>query len=173
MNRTLARAIESFLVLVVSFTTAPLVFAQTAVSQTAQAPSAQTSSPAPSAPQNQQPAQTAPQETSPSNHEPPVELPENPGRSNTTGQNPTAPASAQSTTQQKPEPNGTAVAPQIETSGGAASKPAGVALAPPKQRRVRSLLIKLGILAGAGVAIGTVAGLSAASPSHVPNSPGH
>jgi hypothetical protein len=38
---------------------------------------------------------------------------------------------------------------------------------------VRSLLIKLGVLAGAGIAIGTVAGLSAASPSHVPNSPGH
>ena len=173
MNRTLARAIESSLVLVVSFTTSSLVFAQTAGSQAAEAPSAQTTSQAQSAPENQPPAPTPPQESSPSNHQPPVELPENPGRSNTTGQNPAAPASAQSPAQQKPEPNGTAVAPQIETSGGAASKPAGVALAPPKQRRVRSLLIKLGILAGAGVAIGTVAGLSAASPSHVPNSPGH
>jgi len=35
------------------------------------------------------------------------------------------------------------------------------------------LVITLGILAGAGIAIGTVAGLSAASPSRVPNSPGH
>jgi hypothetical protein len=35
------------------------------------------------------------------------------------------------------------------------------------------LLIKLGFLAGAGVALGTVAALSAGSPGHVPNSPGH
>jgi hypothetical protein len=48
-----------------------------------------------------------------------------------------------------------------------------VAIAPPKQRQIRSLLIKLGFLAGAGIAIGTVVGLSAASPGHVPNSPGH
>ena len=172
MNRTLARAIAGPLVLIVSFTTAPLVCAQqtgdSAASQAAPAQAPQ----APSATQDQQPAQTTPQEQTPASHQPPVELPENPGRSNTQEPANSAPTTAQPQ-QQKQEPNGTAVAPQMQTSGGAASKPAGVAIAPPKQRRVRSLLIKLGVLAGAGVAIGTVVGLSAASPSHVPNSPGH
>ena len=164
MNRTLAQAIAFPLVLIVSFTTTPLVFAQTGNtgSQPTQTDPVTT---------NGTPAQTAPaDQNNPANHQPPVELPDNPGRSNTTE---STPAPAQQQSQPKPEPNGTAVAPQIATSGGAASKPAGVALAPPRQRRVRSLLIKLGVLAGAGIAIGTVAGLSAASPSHVPNSPGH
>lgn len=174
MNRTLARAIVGPLVLIVSFTTAPLVFAQ----QATDAPQAQTAPTQPAdqnqpASQSQQPTSTAPQDQTPANHQPPVELPENPGQNNTNQPLNNAPASTQPPQQQKPEPNGTAVAPQIQTSGGAASKPAGVAIAPPKQRRVRSLLIKLGVLAGAGVAIGTVVGLSAASPSHVPNSPGH
>ena len=167
MNQTLARAIAGSLVLIVSFTTAPLMCAQQTTDSTSQAQPAEPNTPAPQA---QAPAQATPDQSSPASHQPTVELPENPGRSSAS--EPTAaPASQQP--QQKPEPNGTAVAPQIATSGGAASKPAGVALAPPKQRRVRSLLIKLGVLAGAGVAIGTVAGLSAASPSHVPNSPGH
>ncbi len=160
MNRTLARAIAPVLVLIVSFTTAPLVCAQESAT-----PAQNNSAQKPAG--DQTPAQTAP-ETNPSNHQPAVELPENPGQSNKN-----APAEKQPAPPPKPEPNGTAVAPKIETSGGAASKPAGVALAPPKQRRVRSLIIKLGVLAGAGIAIGTVAGLSAASPSHVPNSPGH
>lgn len=169
MRRTLARAIASFLVLIVSFTTAPLVCAQqlTDSSQAQTAPGQNTQNQ--STPQ--EPAQTAPQGNT-TTHQPPVELPENPGQNSTT-QPSNAPVPAQSQPPQKPEPNGTAVAPQIETSGGAASKPAGVAIAPPKQRRVRSLLIKLGVLAGAGIAIGTVAALSAASPSHVPNTPGH
>jgi hypothetical protein len=65
------------------------------------------------------------------------------------------------------------VAPEVQVSGGAASKPAGVAIAPPKQRQVRTWLIRFGFIAGAGVALGTVAALSAASPGRVPNAPGH
>jgi hypothetical protein len=161
MNRTLARAIASSLVTIVSFTTAPLACAQ------------QGGDPAPAQTAPAQPAQTSQQDTAPQNHQPPVELPENPGQNNTTQPSTTTPNVTQAAPQQRIEPNGTAVAPPIETSGGAASKPAGVAIAPPKQRQIRSLLIKLGVLAGAGVAIGTVVGLSAASPGHVPNSPGH
>ena len=172
MNRTLARAIASPLVLIVSFTTAPLLCAQGSGSSAhSQATASQATQPTPA--QDQQPVQAAPQDQNPSTHQPPVELPENPGRGNTNEPAANAPATTQNAKPQKPEPNGTAVAPQMQTSGGAASKPAGVALAPPKQRRVRSLRIKLGVLAGAGGAIGTGAGLSAASPSHVPNSPGH
>lgn len=159
MKTILARAVASSLVLIVSFTTAPLVRAQQPQEQQQQPP-ADSSSTQPATPSSQQPA-------SGSQHLPPVELPENPGRT-AAQQNPTSgPA------QTPAQPNGVAVAPPIAVSGGAASKPAGVAIAPPKQRQIRSLLIKLGFLAGAGIAVGTVVGLSAASPSHVPNSPGH
>jgi hypothetical protein len=120
-------------------------------------------------PQSTAPAQSAP--ASPGTMQPPPELPENPGSTVAQPQNQSqAPTQKQNQPQQ---PSGTAVAPPVEVSGGAASKPAGVAIAPPKQRQIRSLLIKFGFLAGAGVAIGTVVGLSAASPGHVPNSPGH
>lgn len=71
---------------------------------------------------------------------------------------------------QKPasEPVGTATAERTPTAGGAASEPAGTAIAPAKQRQVRSLLIKLGAIAGAGVALGTVMALSKGTPSTPP-----
>jgi cytoskeletal protein RodZ len=69
---------------------------------------------------------------------------------------------------QRQEPVGTAAAGVENTAGIAASKPAGVAIAPPKQRRVRQLIIKLGVIAGAGAALGTVMALSKASPSKPP-----
>jgi len=159
MNQTVARVTGSFLILV-SWAAEPLLAQQTA-------------------PESTQPAQQAP--ASPSTMQPPIELPDNPGSNapaNATPQQPAPQQAAPQTTtpqgkQPSQQPSGTAVAPPVEVSGGAASKPAGVAIAPPKQRQIRSLLIKLGFLAGAGVAIGTVVGLSAASPGHVPNSPGH
>jgi hypothetical protein len=70
--------------------------------------------------------------------------------------------------QQAQEPVGTAAAESVETTGVAASKPAGAAIAPAKQRRTRSLLIKVGALVGASVAVGTVVALSSASPSRPP-----
>jgi hypothetical protein len=60
---------------------------------------------------------------------------------------------------------GTAASESVKATGVAASQPAGAAIAPAKQRRTRSILIKVAALVGAGVAIGTVVGLSAASPS--------
>jgi len=63
------------------------------------------------------------------------------------------------------EPVGTAAAPGITRTGVAASKPAGAAIAPAKQRRVRTILISLAVVAAAGVAVGTVAGISRTSPS--------
>jgi hypothetical protein len=62
-------------------------------------------------------------------------------------------------------PVGTAASESVKATGVAASQPAGAAIAPAKQRRTRSILIKVGALVGAGVAIGTVVGLSSASPS--------
>jgi anti-anti-sigma factor len=68
------------------------------------------------------------------------------------------------------EPVGTAAAEFIRTTGVAASKPAGSAIAPAKQRRARSILIKVGAIVGAGAAVGAVVALSAASPSRAPGS---
>ncbi len=63
-------------------------------------------------------------------------------------------------------PLGTAVAPYEKPFGVAASRPAGAAIAPAKQRRTRSILIKVGVLLGACIGLGTVVALSAGSPSH-------
>lgn len=63
------------------------------------------------------------------------------------------------------EPVGTAASQSVKATGVAASQPAGAAIAPAKQRRTRSILIKVGALVGAGIAVGTVVGLSSASPS--------
>jgi hypothetical protein len=64
-----------------------------------------------------------------------------------------------------PAPLGTAVAPYEKGIGVAASRPAGAVIAPAKQRRTRSFVIKLGVLLGACAAVGTVIALSNASPS--------
>lgn len=66
------------------------------------------------------------------------------------------------------QPEGTAAARAARTIGGPASKPAGSAIAPAKQRQVRSLLIKLGAIAGAGAALGTVYALTRGTPSKPP-----
>ncbi|HEV2729133.1 MAG TPA: hypothetical protein VGV15_03800 [Terriglobales bacterium] len=85
------------------------------------------------------------------------------------------PAAQQSATQtsQPPappvvQPSGTAAAQAGKISGNAASRPAGAAIAPAKQRQVRSVLIKMGVIAGAGVALGTVTALTKASGSKPP-----
>ena len=71
----------------------------------------------------------------------------------------------QPSTPQSQQPVGTAAAPYEKPTGVPGSRPAGAAIAPAKQRRVRAIVISLGlILAGAG-AIGAVAGMSKASHS--------
>ena len=66
------------------------------------------------------------------------------------------------------EPVGAANAEKVPTAGGAASKPAGVAIAPAKQHQTRSLLLKIGAIAAAGVAAGTVYALSRGTSSTPP-----
>jgi hypothetical protein len=68
------------------------------------------------------------------------------------------------------EPLGTAAAENVPANGGGASRPAGTAIAGAKQHQMRSLFLKLGAVAAAGVAIGTVAGLSKGTPSTAPGS---
>jgi hypothetical protein len=63
------------------------------------------------------------------------------------------------------QPVGTAAAPLEKPSGVTASRPAGAVIAPAKQRRARAILIRVSIVVGAAVAVGTVVALSHASPS--------
>jgi hypothetical protein len=74
-------------------------------------------------------------------------------------------AGSQSTSQ---TPVGTAVAESPNASGLAASQPAGVAIAPAKQRRVRTIVLRMGALVGAGVAVGSVVALTAGTSSKPP-----
>ncbi len=64
------------------------------------------------------------------------------------------------------KPVGTAAAPSEESSGVAATRPAGAVIAPAKQRRTHTVFVRVAIVVGAGVAIGTVLALTHASPSH-------
>ena len=63
-----------------------------------------------------------------------------------------------------PAPVGTAAAPYENPEGVPASRPAGAAIAPAKQRRAKSFSIRIALLAGAAVAIGVVTAASLSSP---------
>ncbi|HEY1806923.1 MAG TPA: hypothetical protein VGG42_00110 [Acidobacteriaceae bacterium] len=79
-----------------------------------------------------------------------------------------APSQQQSTPPQQPAPQqplGTAAAPYEQPSGITASRPSGAAIAPARQRRTRTFIIRVGVLVAAAVAIGTVVALSSASSS--------
>ncbi|HMC32149.1 MAG TPA: hypothetical protein VKL99_15050 [Candidatus Angelobacter sp.] len=92
--------------------------------------------------------------------------PEQPGAATAPAQATTIPEAPQP---KKPaEPVGAAAAESVPTAGGAAAKPAGVAIAPAKQHQTRSLLIKVGAALAAGAAIGTVFALSHSTPSTPP-----
>lgn len=126
-----------------------------------------------------------------------TELPDSPGATYARLQTPTvlqadlqqgassaSDASAQQTQQQTDQPRsqssqpdqqaspqrpvGTAAAEPTHASGIAASQPAGVAIAPVKQRRTRTIVIRVGALIGAGVAVGTVAALTMGTSSRPP-----
>ncbi len=110
---------------------------------------------------------------------PSPELPDSPDpaateqKANPTGasQEQTAsPAQAQAGSAAAQKPVGTAAAEKPATTGVAASNVAGAAVAPARQKRSHALLIKVGAIVGAGVALGTVAAFSAASPSRPPGS---
>lgn len=65
-------------------------------------------------------------------------------------------------------PVGTAAAEAPKVSGVTAAQPAGAAIAPAKQHRVRTIVLKVGAILGAGAAVGTVVALTAATPSKPP-----
>ena len=84
-------------------------------------------------------------------------------------ENQTAPQSSEQPKEEKLQrPIGTAAAPAPGVSGITAAQPAGVAIAPAKQRRVRTIVIRVGAILGASAALGTVIALTAATPSKPP-----
>ena len=83
--------------------------------------------------------------------------------------NPSAPSQASATQDQKLQhPVGTAAAEAPKVNGMTAAQPAGVALAPAKQRRVRTIALKVGAIIGASAALGVIIALSEATPSKPP-----
>ncbi len=70
--------------------------------------------------------------------------------------------------QSAPAPAGAAGAKAATVKGAPVAQPAGAAVAPVRQRGHRSLLIKLGVIAGAGIAVGAAVALSERSPSRPP-----
>jgi hypothetical protein len=76
------------------------------------------------------------------------------------------PATVQDAKPQRPV--GTAAAEAPVVSGVSAAQPSGVAIAPAKQHRARTIVIRVAALAGAGVAIGSVAALTAGTSSKPP-----
>jgi hypothetical protein len=70
--------------------------------------------------------------------------------------------------QSAPAPSGAAGAKAANVKGAPVAQPAGAAVAPVRQHGHRSLLIKVGLLAGAGIAVGAAVALSERSPARPP-----
>ena len=79
----------------------------------------------------------------------------NSSQSTTSEQHPNPPSPSQ--------PVGTAAAPYEKPAGVAASRPSGAVIAPGKQRREHAIVIRIAIVVGAAIAVGTVAALSRSS----------
>jgi hypothetical protein len=176
-NRLLTRLICAGLVM--ALLTPSVAMAQDEKQNRTEAPTVQPSQAAPSS-STPEAGTTTPAETTTPTVEPqpaqtsPDPLPDSPDSVRSQIRDQVQPAAAQNT--QRPpqgkvqEPKGTAAAEVESTTGVAASQPTGMAIAPAKQKRLRMVLIKVGALVGAGVAIGSVAALSSASPSRPPGS---
>jgi hypothetical protein len=162
--------------------------------ETSQQPQQPANTPAQAAPaQNTQAAPSGQNQSQPATQQPATQQPVNPGTSVNPSQAPLAPvttypdASGAQQDQQSPnaapsqtsvpeapqpkrptEPVGAATAESVPTTGGAAAKPAGIAIAPAKQHQTRSLLFKVGAVIAAGAALGTVYALSHGTSSTPP-----
>ncbi len=162
----LRRAITCFLVMSLA-----VPFAEAAPAPPQQAASDQQSPSAPSAQSQPQYSDSQAGEVDAGTSQSEVAYPDNPEpvraqSADQSGQpNVSSPGSVQPQQGSVLKPVGTAAAPYEKTTGVAASRPAGAVIAPAKQRRARSILIRVSVVVGAAAAIGTVALLSRASPS--------
>lgn len=110
---------------------------------------------------------------------PPATIPDSPSASQSSTQDATPPGEDNGNKQQSPatgtaqnpklqRPVGTAAAAAPKVNGVTAAQPAGVAIAPAKQHRVRTIVIRTGAILGAGAALGAVVALTAGTPSKPP-----
>ena len=81
---------------------------------------------------------------------------------------PQAQAQTPTEQQQAPAPSGSAGAKAATVKGAPVAQPTGAAIAPAQQRGHHSLLVRVGLLAGAGIAVGTAVALAERSPSRPP-----
>lgn len=109
-------------------------------------------------------AQNSTQQSQTSSQPPSTQTP--PQSVSPAGQESTPPAQTQVPPPQRPV--GTAAAEAPVVSGVTAAQPAGVAVAPAKQRRVRTIVLKVGAIVGAGVAVGTIVALTEGTSSKPP-----
>jgi hypothetical protein len=152
--------------------------ANTQPAQTNQTPSTTqpttTQQAAPAQSQSQQPSPSSPgTSVNPSQAplQPVTTYPDAAGAQQEQQQSTTAPAQNNVPDGPKPKPSepvGAATAESVPTTGGAAAKPAGVAIAPAKQHQTRSLMLKIGAAVAAGAALGTVFALSHGTSSTPP-----
>lgn len=128
-------------------------------------------------PQNSQ----EPVQTEPARAPDDAQKPQQAAASPNTGELPDAPMPAQAAQQKQADPSqtqdpgtapsGAAAAKAAPAKGAPASRPVGAAIAPVKQRGHRSLLLKVGLVAGACVAVGSVVALSKASSAKPAGAP--
>ena len=97
-----------------------------------------------------------------------AQTPPSQSQANQSQENQTPPERGTANQSSPQRPVGTAAAEAPNTSGIAASEPAGVAIAPAKQRRARTIIIRTGAIIGAAVAVGLVVGLTEATGSKPP-----
>ena len=104
-----------------------------------------------------------------------AELPDSPGALQSPSQNASpqqdtsnSAASGQSQEQKGQRPVGTAAAEAPKVSGITAAQPAGIALAPGKQKHARAIVLKVGAIVGGAAALGVVVALTQATPSKPP-----
>jgi cytoskeletal protein RodZ len=132
-------------------------------------------------------AEPAPQNTQEPVQTQPSRAPDNAQSSQQTATSPNstelpdAPTTAQASSQERSDPSqaqnpgsvpsGAAGAKMPHAKGAPAARPLGAAIAPAKQRGRRSLLIKVGLVAGTCVAVGSVFALSKGSSAKPPGAP--
>ncbi|HTS37666.1 MAG TPA: hypothetical protein VMH04_18470 [Candidatus Solibacter sp.] len=92
--------------------------------------------------------------------------PANPQSVSPVQQQSASPAQSQPSPPQRPV--GTAAAEAPVVSGITAAQPSGVAVAPAKQRRVRTIVLRVGAIAAAGVALGATIALTEGTSSKPP-----
>jgi hypothetical protein len=156
------------LILVAGLSTALTLVAEP-LPQNPQEPAPTQSSPMPADTEKPQPATGGQNKSDSANAPSGAELPDAPTPAQPGEQTPQPPPPQ--TQNSGSVPSGAAAAKAAPAKGAPASRPVGAAIAPAKQRERRSLLIKVGLVAGACVAVGSVVALSKASPSKPPGAP--